>query len=84
MASQPKARAGEICTFTIQSYMRGYHIYVEQWEPRIGEVLPLERESSNSEDKFAVSIKQMWKYCLYIIHTYKNGIIIMRSARVQL
>ena len=58
MASQPVARAEENCSFTVQSYVRGYHIYMEQWEPRIGEVLPLEREPSNPEDKFAVAIKR--------------------------
>ena len=31
---------------------------MEQWEPRIGEVLPLEKEPSNPEDKFAVAIKR--------------------------
>ena len=30
---------------------------MEQWESHIGAVLSLERESSNQEDKFAVSIK---------------------------
>lgn len=50
MAGQPVARAGDIC-FTVQSYMRGYHI---QWEQRITEELLLEIEPSNPEDKFVV------------------------------
>ena len=38
--------------------MRCYHAYKDIWNPRIGEVLPLEREPNNSEDRFAVAIKR--------------------------
>ena len=31
---------------------------MEQWEPWIGEVLPLEREPDNPEDNCAVAIKK--------------------------
>ena len=31
---------------------------MEWWEPLIGEVLPLEREPTNTEDKCAVAIKK--------------------------
>ena len=55
MASQPVA-SGELNSFSFDSFIRGYHIYMEQWEPWIGEVLPLERDLTNPEDKCAVAI----------------------------
>ena len=38
--------------------MRYYHAYKGVWNLRIGEVLPLDREPNNSEDRFAVAIKR--------------------------
>ena len=57
MASQPVASA-EINNFSFDSFVRGYHVYIDQWEPWIGEILPLERESTNPEDKRAVAVKK--------------------------
>ena len=57
MASQPVASAGINC-YSSNSFIRGYHAYMEQWDPWIGEVLPLEREPTNLEDKYAVAIKK--------------------------
>ena len=54
MASQPVASA-EINCFSFDSFIRGYHAYMDRWDPWIGEVLPLEREP---EDKCAVAIKK--------------------------
>ena len=48
----------EMTSLTISSYVRGYHAYKESWEPFSGEVLPLEREPDNPEDRFAVAIKK--------------------------
>ena len=39
---------------------------MEQWESHIGAVLPLERESSNQEDKFAVAIKRCGSVVGYV------------------
>ena len=36
--------------------MRGFHAYQNIWNPRTGEVLALEREPDNPEDKFAVAV----------------------------
>ena len=59
MASQPISRGKEdIASLDVQSYVRGYHAYQDIWDPFIGEVLPLEREPNNSEDRFAVAIKR--------------------------
>ena len=56
MASQPVSGREDITSLEVHSYVRGYHVYQDIWSPRIGEVLPLEREPDNSEDKFAVAI----------------------------
>ena len=58
MASQPVRGREEITSSEVQSYMRGYHAYMDIWNPRISEVLLLERESNNSEDRFAIAIKR--------------------------
>ena len=42
--------------FVINSHVRGYHIYKDIWNPSKGEVLQLQREPSNPEDKFAAII----------------------------
>ena len=53
------ARASsEFSSFSITSYIRGYHAYMEVWSPFTGEVLPLEREPDNPEDIHAVAIKK--------------------------
>ena len=58
MASQPVRGREDITSLEVQSYVRGYHDYKDIWNPHIGEVLPLEREPNNSEDRFAVAIKR--------------------------
>ena len=57
MASQPAASA-EINSFSSDSFVRGYHVYMDQWEPWIGDILPLEREPTNPEDKCTVAVKK--------------------------
>ena len=58
MASQPVRGREDVTSLEVQSYVRGYHVYKDIWNPRIGEVLPLEREPNNSEDRFAVALKR--------------------------
>ena len=53
----------------IQSYMRVYHAYKDIC-PRISEVLPLEREPNNSEDRFAVA--HYYYYCIVTKVSLKN------------
>lgn len=45
-------------SFTVTSYVRGYHAYMDIWHPYVGETLPLEREPSNPQDSFSVAVKQ--------------------------
>ena len=59
MASQPVAsssRDSRTAFIEIRSFVRGLHAYLDVWEPRIGEVLLLQRESDNSEDTLAVAV----------------------------
>ena len=52
MASQPVTNAG-IDSFSFDSF-----VYMDCWNPCIGEVLPLERDQTNLEDQCAVAIKK--------------------------
>lgn len=45
-----------LSSIEIPSYVRGYHIYKDVWEPSQGEALTLRRESSNPKDPFAVAV----------------------------
>ena len=41
---------------TLESVIRGRHIYKQIWRPLVGEILTLEREEGNNHDKFTVSL----------------------------
>ena len=45
-------------SFSVPSYIRGYHAYQDVWSSFIGELLPLEREPGNPKDIHAVAIKR--------------------------
>ena len=38
------------------SVIRGHHVYKEIWTPFVGEVLRVEQETHNAQDRFAVAI----------------------------
>ena len=42
--------------FEIDSYVRGYHAYMDVWSPVIGETVLVKREPSNVKDRHAVAI----------------------------
>ena len=42
--------------FSFNSYTRGYHAYMNIWNPVDGEILVCMRETNNSHDTYAVSI----------------------------
>ena len=42
--------------FTVESCVRGYHVYRERWTAVIGEVLSCRREPGNASDPFAVGV----------------------------
>ena len=58
MASQPVGGREDVTSLEVRSFVRGYHAYKDIWNPRIGEVLPLEHKPNNTEDRFAVAIKR--------------------------
>ena len=53
MASQPPL---DSVTVEMGSFVRGYHSYMDVWDPQVGEVLALEREPHNVVDQLAVSV----------------------------
>ena len=55
MASQPVASSGSDF-LELSSFVRGVHAYKDLWEPRIGEVLQLQRELDNSQDKLGIAV----------------------------
>ena len=46
----------EVESFTIDSMIRGYHIYKDVWSSFIGEVLCCRRDVRNHHDPFAIAI----------------------------
>ena len=45
--------------FTVQSVVRGHHIYKQIWTPTIGEELSVEYEGQrNQHDRFAVAVRK--------------------------
>ena len=46
----------ELICFSFDSYARGYHAYMNIWNPVDGEILVCTRETDNSHDTYAVSI----------------------------
>ena len=43
-------------SFTLESYIRGHHVYHTIWTPIVGEVLPTKRELTNDYDRYAVAV----------------------------
>ena len=43
-------------TYTIETIVRGYHVYQVVWEAAVGQVLPCQRERGNVHDPYAVAI----------------------------
>ncbi len=46
---------GEAFEYSIDSAIRGYHVYKNIWTPEIGEGLQLSQENGNEADQFAVA-----------------------------
>ena len=44
-------------SYSIETVIRGYHVYGAVWSARQGEVLYYDRELANPEDEFAVAVK---------------------------
>ena len=42
--------------FRVKSFIRGYHVYKEDWEPELNEERELKREPQNKVDPYAVAV----------------------------
>ena len=59
MASQVvtgSAAMADLEVLEIHSYIRGYHAYMDVWNPVVGQTLVVKREPTNSKDKNAVGV----------------------------
>ena len=56
--------------FTVESCVRGYHVYQERWTAVIGEVLSCRREPGNASDPIAVAVMKEKK----LLDTYHTSI----------
>lgn len=45
-----------LASFRVKSFIRGYHVYKEDWEPELNEEQELKREPQNKEDPYAVAV----------------------------
>ena len=56
MLPPKKWQVGGSDLFTLESYIRGHHVYHTTWTSIVGEVLPVKRELTNDYDCFAVAV----------------------------
>ena len=49
-------------TFLCDSFVRGYHIYMNIWEPLVGECLKSRKDPTNEMDKTAVAVIRINSY----------------------
>ena len=57
MASQPAANP-DLAVAEFNSFIRGYHVYSQIWNPVVGELLILKREPNNIVDLSAVAVNK--------------------------
>lgn len=46
----------ELREASVESCVRGFHVYQDVWAPVIGEILICQRETGNLEDRYAVAV----------------------------
>ena len=61
-------------TFQCESFVRRYHIYINIWEPLVGECLKSRKETLNEMDKTAVAVTRINSYSEEVVvgHVSKN------------
>ena len=61
-------------TFQCDSFVRGYHVYMNIWEPLVGECLESRKEPTNEMDKTVVAVIRMNSYSEDVVvrHLPKN------------
>ena len=45
-------------SFSVDSVIRGHHIYKDIWTPNLGEILPCKVEPGNVHDPYAVAVER--------------------------
>ena len=55
-ASQVVATVGDLAVVEFESYVRGYHAYMQVWSPVVGQSLCVKREPTNILDGHAVAV----------------------------
>ncbi len=50
-------RGHKIAHVYLESVIRGYHVYMEQWKPSLRDEVQLEIEELNRHDRYAVAVK---------------------------
>lgn len=56
MASQAVTGNQDLAVLELASFVRGNHAYQTVWDPKVGDVLRVEREPTNSKDRLAVAV----------------------------
>ena len=64
-------------TFTLESIVRGHHVYKRIWSPRTGQVLEASAETGNPEDRHVVALQQerasYWGICLEKFQRFRGS-----------
>ena len=77
--------ASSRATFTVESCVRGYHVYKDIWNATTGEELECARESDNPADRYAVAMKKGNETIGHVLRTMsricalfleRNGVIL--------
>ena len=42
---------------SVDSRLRGFHVYQDVWTPVMGKILVCQRETSNTEDIYTIAVK---------------------------
>ena len=74
MASQVPQGADSLSVAEIDYFIRGYHIYKDDWTPFTGEHLLLRREPDNLKDKSAVAVIKDGKIVGHIPYNMSNTV----------
>ena len=54
-----------LASFRVQSFIRGYHVYKEDWEPELNKEQELKCEPQNNEDPYAMPYTSYKPYMSY-------------------
>ena len=53
-------------SFSLTTAVRGFHVYMDVWEPTLDEELACVRDIENSHDMFAVAIKNSSEVVIFL------------------